>query len=294
MTNMQIDVFGILELPAAAIIGQSVAILGIKGSGKSNTAAVLMEELLAAGIPICVVDIAGEYFTLKEKFEHVSVIGKSLKADVDVPLELENARDLADKIYTNGLATVLDMSGLRSAPPKRDRDDVVVYREDLLEPFFDEIWHLAARLEIPMVIFLEEAHNWIPQGRGATPTLRDLFIDIAAEGRKRGLSLIMIGQRSARIHKDTLTQADIAFLHRVRHPIDVKVYIEMVPRPSRWVRDRVHKLKNGEALVLHNDQVLRPQVRMRVTRHPGSTPTVANIPQSNQLSLLDLLGDTNA
>lgn len=293
MTNMQLDTMGMLQISADSLIGQSVAILGIKGSGKSNTAAVLMEELLAAGIPICVVDIAGEYFTLKEKFEHVSVIGKSLKTEVDVPLTLDNVRDLANKIYTNGLTSVVDMSNLRSAPAKRERDDTTVYREDLLEPFFDEIWHLAAQLEIPTVIFLEEAHNWIPQGRGAVQTLRDLFIDIAAEGRKRGLSLIMIGQRSARIHKDTLTQADIAFLHRVRHPVDLKVYIDMVPREPRWTRDRVYKLKNGEALVLHNDQVLRPQMRMRVTRHPGSTPTLANIPKGKQLSLLDLLGGTD-
>lgn len=289
MTNMQLDTIGMLEIPAASLIGQSVAILGIKGSGKSNTAAVLMEELLAAGIPICVVDIAGEYHTLKEKFENISVVGKSLKADIDVPLSPDNARDIAEKIYTNGFSSVVDISGLRSAPSKRESGDVTVYREDLLEPFFDEIWHLAARLEIPTVIFLEEAHNWIPQSRGSTPSLRNLFVDIAAEGRKRGLSLIMIGQRSARIHKDTLTQADIAFLHRVRHPTDLKVYTDMIPRAPRWVRDRVYKLKNGEALVLHNDQVLRPQMRLRVTRHVGSTPTMANIPQSAQLSLLDFL-----
>ena len=76
----------LLSLEAADLIGQSVAVLGIKGSGKSNTAAVLMEELLIAGIPICVVDIAGEYYTLKDEFPHVAIIGRSYETKVDVQL----------------------------------------------------------------------------------------------------------------------------------------------------------------------------------------------------------------
>ena len=47
---------------------------------------------------------------------------------------------------------------------------------------------------------------------------------IATEGRKRGLGIVMVGQRSARIDKDVLSQAGILMLHRVRHPADMGVY----------------------------------------------------------------------
>lgn len=108
----------------------------------------------------------------------------------------------------------------------------------------------------------------------------DLFVNIAAEGRKRGLSLIMVGQRSARIDKDTLSQADIAFLHRVRHPADMKVYAGLIPRSSRQVQQMVNALKVGEALVLRGDSIIRCAIRLRKTEHVGYTPTLDAVPRN--------------
>lgn len=275
MDFLHIDTVGIIKLAAADLIGQSIAILGIKGSGKSNTAAVLMEELLGAGIPVCVVDIAGEYHTLKDNYKHLAVIGRSITARPDFDLNHGNVEQLAEKIYTNGLSVVVDISGYQAD-----------LRAEVLNHFFRHVWQLAARHRIPQVTFLEEAHNWIPQRKNTA--VSDTFIDIAAEGRKRGLSLIMVGQRSARIHKDTLTQADISFLHRVRHPTDINIYRHMIPRKPGWVRDTVFSLKTGEVLALVGDRVLRVQIRERKTRHVGATPTVQNIP-AVQMSLLDLM-----
>lgn len=271
---MNIDTHGLLTLTADDLIGQSVAILGIKGSGKSNTAAVLIEELLTAGVPICVVDIAGEYHTLRDQFPHVAVIGRGLHHDVQIKLTTANTAQIAETAYRHGSPVVLDISGVPSD-----------LREGVLLDYFRAIWPLAAVHRIPLVIFLEEAHNWIPQ-TGKT-AVSDLFIDIAAEGRKRGLSLVMVGQRSTRIHKDTLTQADIAFLHRVRHPTDLKVYIEMIPRLPRKVRDMVNELRVGQALVLMDERVLRCQIRPRHTMHVGYTPSLADVPK--QLPLLKAL-----
>ena len=47
---MNIDVNRMLKIGVDELLGESVAVLGIKGSGKSNTAAVLAEELLSAGV----------------------------------------------------------------------------------------------------------------------------------------------------------------------------------------------------------------------------------------------------
>lgn len=273
---MFIDTHEILSfLTAEDFIGQSIAVLGIKGSGKSNTAAVLMEELLTAGVPILVVDIAGEYHTLRDKFDQVTVIGRSVETEVQLAITQSNVHQIATTAYKNGRSVILDVSGM----PTEARDDI-------LHAYFSETSRQSIHLRIPLVIFLEEAHNWMPQ-IGRSP-LKDTLIAIATEGRKRGLSLIQIGQRSTRIAKDTLTQADVAFLHKVRHPTDMKVYMELIPRPPRWVKERINSLKSGEAVVLIRDRVLRCQMRLRHTRHVGSTPTMADIP-AQQLSLLELL-----
>lgn len=272
---MNIDLDQLLPLQAHDFIGQSVAILGIKGSGKSNTAAVLMEELLTANIPIQIVDIAGEYYTLKSKFPRVTVVGRSWNTQVDISLTQNNTEKTAEKAYRNGVPVVIDLSGIPSDA-----------RPDILLPWLSATWRAAGTSRIPTVLFLEEAHNWIPQRQKTA--VSGLLVDYAAEGRKRGLSLVMIGQRSARIDKDTLTQADIAFLHRVRHPIDLQVYTAMIPRSGAQVKDMVNRLKTGDALVLFGDKVLRATIRPRETQHAGATPGFSNIPK-NQLSLLDLI-----
>lgn len=260
---------------AEGLIGKSIGILGVSGSGKSNMAAVLMEEALGASIPICVVDIAGEYFTLKDMFPQVTVIGRSLNCVVDVSITHANVSQVAKTAYENGSSVVFDLSAY-------ERLD----RPDLLLNYFTEIWKLAAIRRIPLIVFLEEAHNWVPQGRKTAAS--EMFVDYATEGRKRGLSLVMIGQRSSRIDKNVLTQADILFLFRVRHPADINVYVEMLPWKRAVCAQKINSLRTGQAYILKGDLTLNAHIRLRHTKHYGDTPTAKNIPE-NQMSLYALL-----
>jgi len=82
MPTLNLDTNNILNLQTQDLIGRCVAVLGISGSGKTNTAAVLVEELLSSGVPMTIVDIEGEYWGLKEKYE-VLVAGRSEHADVE-------------------------------------------------------------------------------------------------------------------------------------------------------------------------------------------------------------------
>ncbi len=274
--GMNIDVYGLLALEVQEMQEQLVAVLGIRGSGKSNTAAVLMEELLALGVPVQAIDIAGEYFTLKERFERVAVIGRGLYTKVDVEVNHENARQIAETTYLNGVPTVFDLSAIPSES-----------RPDMLFNYFKRIWELAAVSRIPTFIFVEEAHNWIPQSRKTAVT--DLFVDIAAEGRKRGLSAVLVGQRPARIDKDVLSQAEINFLHHVRISNDMTAYRDLIGLDIKRVRMMVKRLKQGQALVVRGEKTIQYQIRKRHTRHVGKTPSLSNIPEPTQLSLMDLL-----
>ncbi len=55
---MDIDTEGTLHLDTGSLVGKSAALLGITGSGKTNTAAVLIEELLSSGLPLTIVVLA--------------------------------------------------------------------------------------------------------------------------------------------------------------------------------------------------------------------------------------------
>src|SRR5258707_9028701 len=103
---MQIDVGDALELTIEEIIGQRIAVLGISGSGKTNTVAVLAEELLPH-LPVTICDIEGEYYGLKERFD-ILVAGQSEHAEV--PLFKENAASLAEVSIRRGISIILDLS----------------------------------------------------------------------------------------------------------------------------------------------------------------------------------------
>ncbi len=150
---MDIDTEGMLHLDIASFVGKSTALLGITGSGKTNTAAVLIEELLSNGLPLTIVE--------EESYEFLS-------------------------------------------------------------EYFTRLWEIAGKERKPYQIVLEEAHEFIPQG--TTTPLKQMLTRIALRGRKRGLGMILMSQRSAKVEKDVLTQTSLLFLHKVVHPTDMRVY----------------------------------------------------------------------
>lgn len=256
MMSLQIDAFNKYELPLKALIGESVAVLGIKGSGKTNTAAVLIEELLTSGLPLTVVDIEGEYWGLKERFE-ILVAGRS--ANVDIEVRAEQAAKIAEFSVLHGISVILDMSEF-------SQEEMM----NFLLQYFKSLWATCFHTRKPYEVVLEEAHEFIPQSI-RTP-LKEVITRIALRGRKRGLGIISVSQRSAKVEKDVLTQAAILFLHRVVHPIDVKVYQDILPLPPRQVETTVGELKPGQAILLRDYQVNVVQIRIRHTFHVGATP----------------------
>lgn len=257
---MQIDTEGKLkDITAPALVGKMVAVLGITGSGKTNTAAVLIEELLTTRYPMTIVDIEGEYYGLKERFE-VLVAGQSQNVDVEMS-QPEQAAQLARLSVERGIAVVLDVSEFESEEE----------RFGFLLGYFKELWDANFTSRKPYAIFLEEAHEYVPQG--ARTPLKAVLTRLALRGRKRGFGVILMSQRSAKVDKDVLTQASVSFLHRVQHPTDVGVYKELIPLAAREVEAMVAGLGQGQAIVLNGNQpVTVAQIRLRQTLHVGATP----------------------
>ncbi len=250
-----------IQLKLDDVIGKLIAILGIRGSGKTNTSAVILEELLKYNMPLTIVDIDGEYWGLKEKYE-ILAVGKS--ENVDVKIEVEHAEYVAEVSISKNVPVILDVSGYLNEE---------IYK--LLFKYFKRIWDLAGKFRIPYMIVLEEAHEFIPQG--IKTDLKEVITRIALRGRKRGLGAIIISQRSARVEKDVLSQAEILFLHKVVHPADLKVYKDILPLPSKDVVDIVTALNVGECIFYYGEICKPIKIRLRETFHAGYTPTLKEI-----------------
>lgn len=263
MSVLSIDDSNTFELQTQTLVGRSVAVLGITGSGKTNTAAVLIEELLSSGLPLTIVDIEGEYWGLKERFE-VLVAGRSEHTELEIGSE--NAGKLAELSVKRSISIILDLSDFTQEESY----------EFLLE-YFNGLWAASSATKQPYQIVLEEAHEFVPQGT-RTP-LKQVLTRIALRGRKRGLGIVLVSQRSAKVEKDVLTQASLLFLHRVVHPIDLRVYKDLIPLSATQVEDMVRKLQPGEAIIVYNHEVHTVHLRLRHTFHAGSTPTWSNVTQ---------------
>ncbi len=262
MSQLRLDVDNKLDIQSEALIGVSAAILGITGSGKSNSASVLVEELLSSGFPMTIVDIEGEYWGLKEKFE-ILVAGRGEHADVEVGLE--HAEKLADLSARRRIPVILDMSEF-------SQDEMF----DFLLPYFKKLWEVCSALRQPYQVILEEAHEFVPQGT-RTP-LKEILTRIALRGRKRGLATVLVSQRSPKVDKDLLTQTPLVFLHKVIHPVDLRVYQDLIPLPARQVDEIVGALSSGEAVVLFRNTPTVARIRLRDTFHAGATPSLAEAP----------------
>ncbi len=250
------------KLAPEDISGRCVAVLGVRNSGKSSTAAVICEELLRIGHPFIVLDIDGEYWGLRERWE---VLTAGTGAHTEVTLRPEQTGALAEVVLARRVPVVLDLSEW-----SKEEGYEAVYR------LAEALWKLAGDLRVPCMVIIEEAHEWVPEG--VKTDLRELLARIALRGRKRGLGAVIVSQRSAKVAKDVLSQAEVYFCHKVTHPADLSVYKDLVPWPGKQVEQIVPALQPGEAILVRSGGTLQVQVRPRLTFHAGFTPSFAPVP----------------
>lgn len=268
---LDIDKLGRLRLTANDFISKNALVVGLKGKGKSNTAAVLAEEFLKVGLPICIIDIKGEYWGLKEGHPNLYVIGQTVNPDpraIDAKITARSARAAATNSYLKAVSVILDVSGFS-----------IEDREDFLSVYFQTLWELSSNPahRHPYMIFIEEAKNFIPQG-GKT-SIKELMINITCEGRSRGFGVIVIGTRSALIEKNVLTQSDYYFFHHASHELDVKRYMEHMDMSPSQAKIAIRKLKKGQCLLVVGDKTELHYIRLRHTPHKSHTPTMADLPE---------------
>ncbi len=96
-------------------------------------------------------------------------------------------------------------------------------------------------LKLPVLLVLEEAHNFVP-ARANTPAEERAIIttkQIAQEGRKFGVGLILISQRPSRLDETTLSQCNSYVIMRMVNPAD-----------QNFVRRVIESLGEDEAKLL--------------------------------------------
>lgn len=123
---------------------------------------------------------------------------------------------------------------------------------------------------LPLTLVLEEAHNYLPRSEDARDQICLERVErIAKEGRKYGVSLIVVSQRPSEVSETVLSQCGNFVVLRLTNPTDQAYVRRLLPDFLAVAVDMLPYLRTGEA-VLAGEAVEVP-TRVRITR-PEPTP----------------------
>jgi hypothetical protein len=123
--------------------------------------------------------------------------------------------------------------------------------------------------DVPVMIVCEEAHNYIPQRDDAAyRSSRKSLERIAKEGRKYGLSLMVVSQRPSEVSETIFAQCNNFLALRLTNNADQNYVRRLFPDNSSGITDILPNLAPGECVIV-GDAVLLPAVVQMPLPKPG-------------------------
>lgn len=125
-------------------------------------------------------------------------------------------------------------------------------------------------LNLPVLFLLEEAHNFVPAriSNSAEQFSVSITKQIAQEGRKFGVGLIMISQRPSRLDETTLSQCNSYIIMRMVNPADQNFVRKVIESLGEDEARMLPDLDVGEAVL--SGQLINFPVLVRIKK-PQST-----------------------
>lgn len=125
---------------------------------------------------------------------------------------------------------------------------------------YDVQFWMTPKDRTPITILCDEAHLYLPVRQDADAVERQAlaaFERIAKEGRKYGVSIVVVSQRPSDISRTILSQCNNFIVLRLTNETDQSVIHRLVPDQLSGLTEILPLLDTGEALIL-GDAVLLP------------------------------------
>lgn len=259
------------------LVTQTVAVVGMRGAGKTNTGVVGAEGLLAAGQQVVIIDPLDVWWGLRSSADGkadgfpVVVIGGE---HADLPLEAGAGKAVADFVTDHRASVVISTRHLSKTKQR-----------SLVADFAEHLYDRKGKTEFktPLQLFIDEADAFAPQRiEGDTARCFGAIDDLVRRGRSSGFGVTVITQRPAVLHKDILTQVEMLVVHRIVSPQDrkaIEAWVEV--HDAEGVAEKVlgslHQLGKGETWVWSPawlGLLERVQIAKRGTFDSSYTPKV--------------------
>lgn len=240
--------------------GLRVAILARSGAGKSNLAALFVEQALDQGLQVVIIEPIDEYYTLKELYD-VAWVGES----GDLPLVPERP-EVYVHLLEKGISCIFTVS---TGDEQTDKDFVA----NLLWVLYSR-WKSVRR---PLLVVIEEADMYAPQmWTKADRLCLSRMALIAKRGRKLGINTVVVSQRPADIHKSVISQANVLFIGGFKTTQDLNSVRQLSNLLHMEIpTEVVAALRPGEFYAIAGGEIRLIRTLLRRSRHGGETPSLS-------------------
>jgi DNA helicase HerA-like ATPase len=128
---------------------------------------------------------------------------------------------------------------------------------------------------VPFMIVCEEAHNYVPKNGGADYAASKKSIErIAKEGRKYGISLMVVSQRPSEVSDTIFAQCNNFVSLRLTNTADQSYIKNLLPNNTNSVADVLPALQPGQCLIVGDATPLPSIVQME---KPKPEPQSKNV-----------------
>lgn len=218
------------------LIEYHTAVLGVTGTGKTELALDIVREAVKRGVKVFCVDFTGDYRQrLADLNPQLPAPTKAQADDLEAKLFAVDTGTFGAPAEKKALKTAID--GLRASTTAQIKAYLEGDDENLAVLELTEITNTKASLRVTelylstimdwarehrrarqVLIVLEEAHTIIPETHGSgfdydTQWVVSRIGQIALQGRKYGVGLLVVTQRTALVSKTILSQCNTFFTH---------------------------------------------------------------------------------
>lgn len=262
-----------MKLPAEILL-QHIAVLGKTGSGKTSTAKLAIEQVVADGARVCVLDpIKSDWWglTSSESGKRAGLPFHILGGPHGhVPLHSAAGKAIADVVATGALPlSIIDMADFEPGGQARF--------------FVDFAPTLLRKMRGVVYLVIEEVHLFAPKERsgiGAENLSIHWAKTLATAGRSKGVRLVLVTQRTQALHNALLGSCDTLIAHRLTAPADQDPVVKWLKaNTTKEVLEEVSgslaSLKTGEGWICSGEAKVFKRVHFpRISTYDNTaTPT---------------------
>lgn len=203
-----------------AVLAQHQAVLGKTGSGKTSTEKLIVEQVVAAGFRVCILDpIKSDWWGITS-----SADGKK----PGLPFKILGGPHGHVPLHDSAGKAIGQLVGSGKLP--LSIIDMADFGAGGLQKFFvDFAPALMKSAKGVLYLVIEEAHEFAPKERAGFGQ-ENLSIHwakkLATAGRSKGIRLIVATQRTQSLHNAVLGSCETIITHRLTTPADQKPVLE--------------------------------------------------------------------